>query len=113
MDEHLPNGGLNLPYSRRGDHLRLSVRLTPAGGRNSIDGAETADDGTVFLKARVSAVAEGGKANRALVELLAKSLRLPKSSFSILSGETARKKILRIDGDPEDLASRLKTLIGS
>lgn len=113
MDEHLPDGGLNLPYSRYDDHLRLSIRLTPGGGRNSIDGAETADDGTVFLKARVTAIAEGGKANKALVELLAKSLRLPKSSLSILSGETARKKILRIDGDPEDLASRLKTLVGS
>ena len=113
MDQHLPDVCLRQPYSLHDDHVRLSVRLTPGGGRNGIEGAETSDDGTTYLKARVTAVAEGGKANKALVELLAKSLRLPKSAFSILNGETARKKILRIDGDPKDLASRLKTLLGS
>ncbi len=104
---------MSLPYSLHPDHLRLSVRLIPGAGRDGVEGIETTDDGSVFLKARVTAVAEGGKANRALLELLAKVLRRPKSSLSILSGETARKKILRIEGDPEDLVLRMKTLIGS
>ena len=104
---------MSLPYSLHHDHVRLSVRLIPGAGRDGVEGIETADDGSVFLKARVTAVAEGGKANKALVELLAKALRQPKSSLSILSGETARKKILRIEGDPEDLALRMKTLVGS
>nr|CAD6431836.1 hypothetical protein REQ54_03633 [Rhizobium sp. Q54] len=104
---------MSLPYSLHPDHVRLAVRLIPGAGRDRVDGVERADDGSVFLKARVTAVPEGGKANKALVELLAKALHLPKSSLSILSGETARKKILRIEGDPEDLASRMKTLTGS
>jgi len=101
---------VSLPYRLYGDHVRLSVRLTPGAGRNSIDGLETADDGSAYFKARVTAAAESGKANKALIELLSKSLRVPKSTISIAAGESARKKILRIDGDPEDLASRMTGL---
>ena len=94
------------------DHIRLSIKLTPNGGRNEIDGIETDAEGNAFLKARVSAVPEDGKANKALITLLSKKLRVPKSSISFISGETARKKILRIDGDPEDLKVKIESLIG-
>ena len=98
-------------FSAHVDHLRLSIRLTPNGGRDAIDGIETDADGNAFLKARVSAVPEDGKANKALIVFLSKKLRVPKSSVSFISGETARKKILRIDGDPEDLKAKLEGLI--
>lgn len=103
---------MSLPYTLQADFTRLSVRLTPSGGRDQFDGMETAADGSVWLKARVSAPPEDGKANKALIALLSKSLKVPKSSISILSGETARKKILRIDADPEDLKARLDALAG-
>ncbi|MFD1746399.1 DUF167 domain-containing protein [Rhizobium helianthi] len=90
-----------------GDHIRLSVRLTPNASRDAVEQIETAEDGESWLRARVTAVPEDGKANKALIQLLAKWLRVPKSAISILSGETARKKILRIEGDPEDLISKL------
>ncbi len=99
------------PFSLLEDHVRLSVRLTPSGGRDRIDGIDTADDGSTWLKARVSAPPEDGKANKALVALLAKSLRLPKSAITFISGETARKKILRIEADPEDVKQRLLALV--
>ncbi|WFU01453.1 DUF167 domain-containing protein [Rhizobium sp. CB3171] len=92
------------------DHVRLSVRLTPNGGRDAIDGFETGADGEAYLKARVSAVPEKGKANKALIALLAKSFGIPKSSVSLISGDTARKKILRIDADPEDLIGKLNAI---
>lgn len=98
-------------FTAHRDHLRLSVRLTPNASRDMIEGMETSADGEVFLKARVTAVPEAGKANKALIALIAKWARLPKSSISFVSGETARKKILRIDGDPEDLMVRLDTLL--
>jgi len=98
-------------FSAHDDHLRLSIRLTPNGGRNAIDGIETDAEGNAFLKARVSAVPEDGKANKALIALLSKTLRVPKSAVSFISGETARKKILRIDGDPEDLKAKLEGLL--
>lgn len=102
---------MNKPYTLHSDHLRLSVRLTPNGGRDSIEGAETDAEGHPYLKARVSAVPEDGKANKALIALVAKKLRVPKSAINFISGETARKKILRIDGDPEDLKAKLEGVI--
>ena len=91
--------------------LRLAGRLTPNGGRDAIEGVETGADGEDHLKVRVTAVPEKGKANKALIALVAKRLGVPKSSITIISGETARKKILRIEGDPEDLKSRLEALL--
>ena len=99
---------VNPAFTAHGDHVRLTVRLTPNSGRDAVDGLEAAADGEEHLKVRVSAVPEKGKANKALILLVAGSLRIPKSSVSLVSGETARKKILRIDGDPEDLARKLE-----
>ncbi|MGW9948229.1 uncharacterized protein (TIGR00251 family) [Rhizobium leguminosarum] len=103
---------MSRPWSLFDDHLRLAVRLTPNGGRDAFDGIEADAEGEAFLKARVTAVPEKGKANKALILLIAKSLRIPKSSVSLVSGETARKKILRIDGDPEDLVKKLEIVLG-
>ncbi|MGM5057274.1 MULTISPECIES: DUF167 domain-containing protein [Rhizobium] len=103
---------MSRPWILFDDHLRLAVRLTPNGGRDAIDGIEADAEGETFLKARVTAVPEKGKANKALILLIAKSLRIPKSSVSLVSGETARKKILRIDGDPEDLVKKLEIVLG-
>ena len=100
------------PWRLFADHLRLTVRLTPNGGRDAFDGIETDSQGETYLKVRVTAVPEKGKANKALIALVSKSLGVAKSSVSLVSGETARKKILRIEGDPEDLAKKLETLSG-
>lgn len=86
------------------------MRLTPNGGRDAVDGVETDASGETRLKMRVSAVPEKGKANKAMIAALAKMLGAPKSSIELLSGDTARQKILRIDGDPEDLIKRLEAL---
>lgn len=101
---------MKLPYRAFADHLRLAVRLTPNGGRDAIDGVELNAEGEAHLKARVSCVPEKGKANKALIALIAKALGVPKSSVSVVSGDTARQKILRIEGDPEDLQSRIEAL---
>lgn len=92
------------------DVVRLSVRLTPNGGRDAIDGWERTPDGALSVKARVSVPPEGGKANKALIALLSKALRVPKTSVEIVSGETSRTKNLRIDIDPEVLAEKFASL---
>jgi uncharacterized protein YggU (UPF0235/DUF167 family) len=92
-------------------HVKLSVRLTPNGGRDAIDAVETGADGVAYLKARVSAIPEKGRANKALIALVANSLGVPKSSVSLLAGDTARNKILRIDGDTEDLLKALDAIL--
>ncbi len=101
------------PYQAFSDHLLLAVRLTPNGGRDQIDGVDLDTDGRAHLKARVSVPPEKGKANKALTALIAKQLGLARSSISLVSGDTARKKILRIDADPEDVIKKLDALTGS
>lgn len=66
----------------------------------------------VRLKARVRAMAEKSKANRALEKLIAKRLKIAKSSVRVISGETSRSKTLRIEGDPDDLRAALDDLAG-
>lgn len=78
--------------------IRFAVRLTPKGGRDAVGGWDRRPDGRVFLKARVSAAPENGKANDALIRLLAKKLRVGSSRVQIVSGETARTKIIEVQG---------------
>ena len=90
--------------------INAALRVTPRGGRDEIDGIETLADGRSVIKLRVRAVAEGGEANRAVVVLLAKALRVPKGRVRILSGMTSRLKQVAIDGDPETLGQALRAL---
>lgn len=86
--------------------MLLKLRVTPNAGRDLIEGFERLADGTEVLRIRVAAVPDKGKANAAVIALLAKSLRLPKSALTITSGETARIKTVRIDGEVDLSAFR-------
>lgn len=88
----------------------MALRVTPRGGRDDIDGLETLADGRTVLKIRVRAIAEGGEANRAVTELIAKSLGVPKARVRILSGTTSRLKQVAVDGDPAKLGDALRKL---
>jgi uncharacterized protein YggU (UPF0235/DUF167 family) len=92
--------------------LTLSVRLTPKGGRDSIDGVERLSDGTPVLKARVRAAPQEGEANAALEKLVAKALGVPASRVRLTAGATARLKTLKIEGDAMALVVAL-TKIGN
>ncbi len=91
----------------------LRVRLTPKSANDAIGGLETTDDGRVHLKVRVRAVPEKGKANRALIALLAKRCGIAKSRVRLVSGETSRLKTVQIEDADEALRSRLSDLVGS
>ena len=78
--------------------MRLPVRVTPKGGRDAVDGWALDPAGRAYLKVRVSAAAADGEANAALIVFLAKTLKVSKSSVRIVSGETARLKMLQIEG---------------
>ncbi len=87
--------------------LRLRVRLTPKGGRDAIEGWWSDSEGRETLKARVAAPPEDGKANTALIGLLARALDVKKSEVRIASGAASRLKTIEIDGDERVLAARL------
>ena len=87
---------------------RLAVRLTPRGGRDAVDGWSEDQDGRSVLKVRVSAPPVDGEANAALLKLIAKTLGLPRSAVTIASGDTARIKILQVEGlDDAEVARRI------
>ncbi|WP_417415092.1 DUF167 family protein [Hoeflea sp.] len=90
----------------------LAVRLTPAASTDRIEGLVEDAAGVVRLKARVRAVAENNKANRALEKLIAKQLRIRKTAVRVVSGETSRSKIIRIEDDPAELPAALEALAG-
>jgi uncharacterized protein YggU (UPF0235/DUF167 family) len=96
-------------YSAQG--ISIALRVTPRGGRDEIDGIEMLANGGAVVKVRVRAIAEGGEANRAVTELLAKSLGVSKASVRILSGVTSRLKQVAVDGDPGKLGEALRSLV--
>jgi uncharacterized protein len=93
-------------YSTEG--ISVALRVTPRGGRDDIDGIETLANGRSVVKVRVRAIAEGGEANRAVTELLAKALGVPKAKVRVLSGATSRLKQIAVDGDPARLGEALR-----
>ena len=90
--------------------ISVALRVTPRGGRDDIDGVETLANGRSVVKVRVRAIADGGEANRAVTELLAKALGVPKAKVRILSGATSRLKQIAVDGDPAKFAETLRKL---
>src|ERR1700687_5629596 len=95
-------------YSTGG--ISVALRVTPRGGRDHIDGLERLADGRSVVKVRVRAIADGGEANRAVTELLAKALGVPRAKVRILSGTTSRLKQIVVDGDPAKLGEALREL---
>ena len=83
------------------------VRLTPKGGRDAVEGWLAGASGKPMLKARVSAPPEDGKANTALIGLIAETLSVARSKVKIVSGASARIKTIEIEGDGPLLAARL------
>jgi uncharacterized protein (TIGR00251 family) len=90
----------------------LRVRAQPGASKDAIEGQGEDAAGQAFLKVRVRAVPEKGKANAAIEQLLAKALGLPKSAVSVEKGETQRIKTVRISADPS-IAGALEALTGA
>jgi uncharacterized protein len=88
--------------------LLLTVRLTPKGGRDAIDGVAELADGTAVLKARVRAAAHGGDANAALIRLIAEALAIARRDVSLVAGAAARIKQIRIQGPWPALVAALE-----
>ena len=93
--------------------LALTVRLTPKGGRDAIDGVEQLADSRAVLKARVRAAPSEGAANEALIRLLAKALGIPARDIALGAGATSRIKRLTVAGDASALIAKLEKICGS
>jgi uncharacterized protein len=89
------------------DGLRLAVRLSPRARTDRLVTVAVTAGGGRVLKAVVTAPAEAGRANEALLQLLARAWRLPRRDFSIIAGSAGRNKTVRIAGDPQDLVEKV------
>lgn len=76
--------------------MRIAVHVTPKSGRDEVAGWRGGE-----LSVRVTAAPEGGRANAATCEVLARALGVPKSSVRVVRGETSRHKQVEIEGVAE------------
>jgi uncharacterized protein (TIGR00251 family) len=87
---------------------RVRLRVAPGATRACVVGRH----GDAW-KVRVTAPAEGGRANDAVVRLLAGTLELPRTAVTLVSGHSARDKIVELAGiEPEDIDRRLASAAG-
>ena len=89
----------------------LRVRAQPNASKDQIEGQAEDAAGQTFLKVRVRAVPEKGKANDAIEKLIARALGLPKSAVSVEKGETQRIKTVRISAAPS-IGAAIQALVG-
>lgn len=84
---------MTLRIETEGAGVRLWIKAVPGASRDQIVGALGER-----LKVRISAPPEDGRANKAICELIAKTLKIKVSLVTIESGQTSREKIVRIEG---------------
>jgi uncharacterized protein len=97
-----------MPFKIHKQGVTVSVRLTPGARKDGILGAVDAGEGKKALKVSVRSPPEDGKANKELLELLAEAWKLPKSSLSLLSGDSSRQKVILAAGDSQKLLNHLE-----
>jgi hypothetical protein len=78
--------------------MRLTVRVTPRGGRDAVEGWTADAEGRALLKVRVAAAPSDGAANEAVLAVVARALGLAKSRVRLAGGASARVKTLEIEG---------------
>ena len=84
-----------MPFTTHDAGVAIAVRLRPGASANRIDGIQTMADGSRRL-----AVPEKGKANQAMIKLLAKAWDVPRSQLTVVAGAKGRNKTLLLQGDP-------------
>ena len=103
---------MNLPATGKVDGVILHVRLTPKSSAARIAGVED-HGGKLVLKAYVTTPPEDGKANAALLALVAGWLGVPKSAVALTSGQKSRLKSVSVSGEPDKLLEKISTLLDS
>jgi len=103
---------MNLPWSPTAAGIRLAVRVTPRSARNAVAGIVDTPDGRAVLAIRLTAPPVESAANQALRRYLSDLLGVPAGKVMLVSGQTARLKIVEVAGDTLALTARLKSLTG-
>jgi uncharacterized protein len=94
-----------------GSGLRVAIRLSPRSRADCVVGIVATAGGGRQLKAAVSTVPQGGRANEALLLLLARSWGVPRRDLSIVQGSASRSKVVAISGDPQQLIEKITAAV--
>ena len=96
------------PFAAVRGGVAVTVRLTPKAGKNRIGDIQAGADGKEALRVSVTAPPESGKANKALIALLAKEWKMAKGGISIKTGARGRDKTVFLAGDTKVLMGKLR-----
>jgi len=101
------------PVRRTEGGVTVALRVQPRARRAAIEGIVTDADGGAALKVAVTAPPEDGKANAAVVALLARAWRVPKGAVTVIRGAAARHKTVRVEGEPAALEAAILDSAGA
>ena len=104
---------LDSPLTPVRDGLRVAVRLTPRAKADRVLAVAATAGGQRVVRASVTAPPEDGRANEALLRLLARVWRLPRRDLAIVAGAASRHKTVSVAGDPQELSDRLGALVAA
>ena len=101
------------PLRAAADGVRVAIRLTPRGRGDRVEGVVRGADGAAALQVSVTAPPADGRANDALLRLLAKEWSVARRDLAIVSGLKCRNKLVHVTGDPEALVTKLTTALAA
>ena len=99
------------PFTLDPTGATLTIRATPKASKTAVTGLVELDGDATALGLRVAAPPVDGAANNEVVRFIAKALRVGRGSVTLVAGQTARVKRLRIVGDVAALEAALRTLL--
>ena len=103
----MPSQPCTVVLSDHSDGVVLPVKAQPGAGANAIRGEQNG-----MLKVSVTQVAEKGKANKSLLDVLAKGLNVKRSQIELISGETQSQKRFLIRGiTRQELLTKIEAAI--
>ena len=103
----MPDG----PITPTRDGVRVVIRLSPQAKSDRLRGIAATAEGGRAIKVSVTAPAQDGRANEALLRLLSQAWRLQPGDLSLGAGAGSRSKIVRVSGDPHQLLAKLSSEI--
>lgn len=98
-----------MPFRIAADGIRIRVVAHPGARHDDVEGLRAEADGGVALRVAVRAAPEGGKANEAVIRLLAREWGIPRRSLRLVSGAGDRRKSFHLSGEPKALLAHLQS----
>ena len=90
--------------------MRVAIRVKPGSSRTAVGGRH--GDGEVLVVA-VTARAVDGKATEAALRAVAEAFGVRRADVTLVTGAASRDKLIEIDGNAADLASKRDALLGA